>query len=83
MFDHLLVRLETYLFSTHCITKKKDLQMFLSVKRDSFSLHCRQVLSHTGLSDCWAFLSIIVASLPYKMPQGNCCCNVMPYKKHN
>lgn len=55
----------------------------LSVKRDSFSVHCRQVLPHTALSDCWAFLCIVVASLPYKMPRGNCCCNVMPYKKHN
>lgn len=37
--------------------------MFLSVKRDSFSVHFRQVLSHTGLSDCWAFLCINVARL--------------------
>lgn len=40
---------------------------FCLFEKGVFSSHCPQVLAHTGLSDCWGLLCIIVRSLVYNI----------------
>lgn len=56
----------------------------LPVKYLVFPFHCRQVLIHSGSSDCWGCLSIIVGSLPYsiKCLEGDCCCSFALYNSN-